>query len=265
MAKVNKQSGLAGRFTLARDDVKHRTIATVEGEVGTGKTFFCLTAPGPILVQNIDKGTEGVIEQFRKEGKEIYEESYDWSPGKNDNTDELQEIAKEIRDKWEADYFYAIDNGIRSVIMDTESRIWQVYRYAEFGAPNDNPKNYDRLNQRFEALVNRAKEVDINLFLIRSLKDKWGLVGPVSQATGKKGFGKAGREVWGYEHLPGQVFTELRFAYDPADEDTYGDAYTISFGKCRHNASLQFTKQPRCSFPELGELMVEGSSREDWE
>ena len=263
MAKTSK-SGLGSRFTSASGERKFRTIATLDGEVGTGKTYFGLTARGPILSQNIDQGTEGVIEQFVEQGKEIYDERYVWRPGELDEKD-LQDAAIEIRDKWEVDFRYAIDNGIGTVMWDTESRIWQVYRYAEFGDPNAGDiKNYDRLNQRFEANINLAKERDINLFLIRSMKDHWGMVGPVSQKTGKKGFGKAGREVWGYEHLPGIVFMELSFNYDPKDEETYGTAYTIRIGKCRHNVDLQFTTQMRQTFPELGTLLIDGSSEEDW-
>lgn len=266
-----KGSKLAQRFELASDTMKHRTVASVAGEVGTGKTHFTLTAPGPILVQNIDLGTEGVVEKFRKEGKEIYEERYIWNPGETDDeTDnlkeekQLKEAAIEVRNKWEKDYFYAVDNGIRSVTMDNESRIWQVYRYAEFGGPNGEQRDYDKLNLRFEELINKAKANDINLFLIRAMKDRWGMFGKV-KANGQKSFAKSGREVWGYEHLSGCVFTELEFLHDPDDEDA---PYKIKFGKCRHNEALAFTTQDlgkdRFTFPQLGTLMVEGSEEEDW-
>lgn len=265
MAKAAQ--GLASRFTLASDRVKHRTIASIEGEVGTGKTYFTLTAPGPVLIQNIDKGTEGVVEQFRQQGKEIYEEKYLWEPGDVDEAEgnvkaeeQLKEEAIEVRNKWERDAFYAMDNGVRTLTMDNESRIWQVYRYAEFGGPNSGDmKDYDKLNQRFEALINRAKERDVNLFLIRAMKDRWGMFGSVNPKTGKKSFAKSGREVWGYEHLPGVVFTELTFLYNPDTKE-----YSIKVGKCRHNENLQFDTVPRCSFPELGTLMIEGSNEEDW-
>ena len=136
-----KKSGLSARFQLAREDFICRTIASVEGEVGVGKTYFGCTGPAPILIQNIDKGTEGVVELFRKEGKEIYEEMYEWNPGEADDDDEgnlkaeaeLKAAAIEVRNKWEKDYFYALENGVHTVVMDNESRIWQVYRYSEFG------------------------------------------------------------------------------------------------------------------------------------
>ena len=271
MKKGNK---LAARYMLARDTLIHRTIAAVEGEVGVGKTFFGCTGPAPVLIQNIDKGTEGVVEKFRQDGKEIYEEVYDWNPGDIDDEgdgkdeDALKELAIEIRNKWEKDALYFIDNGGRTLLQDNESRIWQVYRYAGFGGPNSGDmRDYDKLNLRFENIINKAKEANVNLLMTRAMKDRWGMYGKPNR-EGKKTFAKSGREVWGYEHLSGAVLIELRFArrtkveQDEA-EDGMGE-YVIEIGKCRQNTDLQFTTIPRCSFPELGTLIYPDSEESDW-
>jgi hypothetical protein len=268
-----KKSGLAARFELAREMNICRTIAAIAGEVGCGKTYFGCTGPAPILIQNIDKGTEGVVEQFRKEGKEIYEEQYEWNPGEVDEDEgnlkaeaELKEAAIEIRNKWEKDYFYAIDNGVRTAVMDNESRIWQVYRYAEFGGPNGEQRDYDKLNLRFESLINKAKACEVNLLMMRAMKDRWGMYG--KKADGRKSFAKSGREVWGYEHLAGAVLLELDFLHRTQEEqdeaeDGLGE-YVIKIGKCRQNKDLQFTLQPRCTLPELGTLIFPESEETDW-
>lgn len=280
MAK--SKSALASRFGLASEEVKRRIVASLDGEVGTGKSYFGLTGPQPIVVFNIDHGLEGVVEQFREEGKEIYEEKYAWVPNDVDpddaegaEADDLQDLAKEIRAKFEKDIFYAIKNGARTLLVDTESRIWQVYRYAEFGAPNaDNPRNFDALNQRFESFIHKVKSSDdpVNLLLVRTMKDKWGNYGK------NGGFGKGGREVWGYEHLPGMMGVELTFMQLPpkseirkAVEEEYGEGtgeFVIRFGKNRYNNAvnkLAFTVTPRCSFSELGVLLYPDTSTEDWE
>ena len=283
-----KKSGLASRFSLASEEITPRVIASLDGEVGTGKTYFGLTGPEPVVVFNIDNGLEGVVEQFRKEGKEIYEERYAWVPKDIDpdeaegkEAEDLQDLAKEVRAKFEKDIFYALKNGARSCVVDNESRFWQVYRYAEFGSPNgDNPKDYDELNQRFESFIHKVKGTNdpVNLFLIRSMKDKWGSFGPVSKKTGKKGFGKSGREAWGYEHLPGMMGIELTFLQLSAKdetrtelEETWGEGtceYVIRIGKNRYNNAennLAFTYTPRCSFPELGLMLYPETERSDWE
>jgi hypothetical protein len=271
-----KSKGLGARFELARDEYINRTIASVEGEVGTGKTYFGCTGPAPILIQNIDKGTEGVVEQFRKDGKEIYEVEYEWNPAETEEEGggdvkeeaELKDAAIEIRDKWEKDYLYAINNGVRTCVMDNESRIWQVYRYAAFGGPNSGDmRDYDKLNLRFEALIAAAKKCEINLLMMRAMKDRWGMYGKPN-AQGKKSFAKSGREVWGYEHLAGVVLTELTFVHRTKEEqdeaeDGMGE-FVIKIGKCRQNTDLQFSLQPRMSLPELGTLIFPDTTEEDW-
>ena len=285
MAKGNI---LQARFTLARDRYKHRLIASVEGEVGLGKTHFGCTGRAPVLVQSIDHGTEGTIEKFRNgevDTKEIYEEVYEWEaaglildPDDDDNKDMdadaltakqekmIQESAIEVRDKWERDLTYAVKNGIGTVVEDTESRIWQCYRYAEFGGPNgDNPRDYDKLNGRFERIVNICKKSDCNLILVRSMKDKWGMV----PGKMKSSFGKKGREAWGYEHMPGCVNEEFVFTMrTPKEEEEAGDGFgpvVIRVGKCRISPKCQFSVMPRGTIAEVGMWLVPESDEEDWQ
>src|SRR5574341_649527 len=279
-----KGSVLQARFTLARDRYKYRLICSVEGEVGVGKTHFGCTGPAPVLVQSIDHGTEGTIEKFRNgdvEKKEIYEEVYEWDAagaiinddGEVFDADELsaaqekriQESAIEVRDTWEKDLQYFVDNGGRTVVADTESRIWQCYRYAEFGGPNgDNPRDYDKLNGRFERIVNTCKRTSANLVLVRSMKDKWGMVPGKMKAS----FGKKGREVWGYEHLPGCVNEEFTFIQRTKEqEEEAGDGFgpiVIKVGKCRISPACQFSVMPRGTLAEVGMWLVPDSAEEDW-
>ena len=268
-------NGLGDRFELARDTVIPRFIGSIEGEVGTGKTYFACSAPAPIFYGDIDLGTNGVIEQFVASGKEIYQKSYEWSAGDTDDNEEededvirdLQERAAAVRDEWEKDAYYAIKHGAKTLVEDTESRYWQLYRYAEFGSPNaENVRDYDRLNQRFEKLINVCKAKNINLILLRSYKDKWGMT---KNKKGKSSFGKGGREPWGYEHLPSMMEVELTFIHRSekevaADEEAMGE-YVIKFGKCRFNASLQYTVVPRGDFADIGTMMLPETERGDWE
>ena len=66
-AVKNATTGGLGRFTKASTTLKPRIIAASYGEVGTLKTSFWLGAPGPILVQSLDWGLEGVIVVCRPE------------------------------------------------------------------------------------------------------------------------------------------------------------------------------------------------------
>lgn len=258
------KSGLAGSFERVTGFANRmlRDITSITGEVGAGKTYFTLTAPGPTVVFNIDRGLEGVADREEFADKDIYQHVIEWSLDDAEAEGELQEKAIDLRNNFLKLYKEALAQA-RTVVIDTESRLWQLYRYAEFGAPGGDMRDFDKLNQRYEDFINLAKSArGVNLFLIRSMKDAWNTKG-----TGK--LHKDGREVWGYEHLPGIVMSELFFHLDPEVEvdeknDDPNYRYAIDIGKCRHNLALQHTTVPRCSFPQLGRLMVPGSKNKDW-
>ncbi len=161
MAKTAK-TGLAARFTKSSDTAdKQRIIGGSYGEVGTLKTSFWLGAPGPILVQNLDNGLEGVIEEYQKT-KDIYVENY------NANTDGVdQDEAVIERDRFILDFEEAITGGIRTIIWDKETQVYELFKYAEFGAPSGAPANYYPLFQRYRRLFNMAKASDINFGVIQ--------------------------------------------------------------------------------------------------
>lgn len=258
------KGSLASSFTRVAGfaDRKLRDITAITGEVGAGKTYFTLTAPDPIVVFNIDQGLEGVADREEFGDKEIYQHLIEWSLDDAEEEGALQEKAIELRNNFLKLYKEAL-KGARSIVIDTESRLWQLYRYAEFGAPGSDMRDFDKLNQRYEDFINLAKSAPgVNLFLLRSMKDSWNTKG-----TGK--LHKEGREVWGYEHLPGIVMSNISFRVDPdveIDENNEDPnyRYVIDIYKCRHNLALQHTTVPRCSFPQLGRLMVPGSKNKDW-
>src|SRR5712664_1628954 len=84
------------RYTKADATYKHRIIAASYGEVGTGKTSFWLGAPGPIVVQTLDQGLEGVVERFTA-NKEIYVANYDL--GQQVGGEHTAELAIAAREK----------------------------------------------------------------------------------------------------------------------------------------------------------------------
>ena len=51
-------------FTPAPTQKPQRIIAHVSGGPATGKTYLALTGKPPIYYINLDRGTEGVVEQF---------------------------------------------------------------------------------------------------------------------------------------------------------------------------------------------------------
>lgn len=265
--------GLDSRFTLAGTTRTFRTIARIVGEHGTGKTRLGLTGPGPVMIFSFDRGTEGVVEEFRASGKAIYDQEYDWDPGKIlDGSGQVdaaaaQKQAQDLRDRLEADLAFALDNGVRTLIFDKETDIWQLYRYAEFGGPSEKPKDYQALNLRYLAMLNMVKSYPVNAFYIQAMKDEWGTK-KVQQRDGsmKETPGQTGQRIpWGFDRLSEMVMVEIacrrvgsEFFFD------FRAPWDPAFGKCRQNASLCGQSFPAMTLPELGTLLIEGSSEEDW-
>lgn len=263
-----KLTGLPSRFSLASAVRRHRTILRIIGERGTGKTRLGLTGPSPVLIQSFDKGTEGVVEEFREQGKEIYEREYEWDPGAQGEGVDLQQMAIDIRDTFEGDLTYALENGIRLIMIDKESDLWQLYRYAEFGGPSEKPKDYATLNQRYMSMINKVKMYPAaSLLLIQAMKDEWGTAnkrkpdGSVVGSPVQTGV----RIPWGFDRIDELVMAEIRcrrvgndFFFD------FKSPHDPEYGKCRTNKALSGESLPAMNLSELGTLLVPGSEESDW-
>lgn len=256
MAKSTSKHPLAQLFERSSGLCRNRIIARSEGEVGSGKTHFWLTAPGPIVVQSLDQGLEGVaLGEYDK--KDIYPIEYDWSP-----TEDLeQDAAIEIRDQFIKDFEYACKHA-RTVLWDKEGQVWEMFRYAEFGAPNDAPRNYPKLNQRYMKHVNFPKSLDINFGLIQGMKDEWKTI-RTKKASGEsveKGAATGNRIPAGFGDLGGLVHINL---YHRRED---GKFY-IRVGKARGPGAhdIQDQEFANITFAELGVLAFPDTSEEDWQ
>lgn len=244
-----------GRFVLADAPVKPRIIGASVGPPGTGKTSFWLSAPGPIVVFSFDKGLEGVVEKFQDQ-KEIRVAEYDWSP----TADLSQDDAIELRDKVVEDFEYAVLNA-RTVIIDKETDMWELFRYAEFGAPNDQPRNYPQLNQRYRRLINIPKALDINFGVIQGMKAEW--VASTNKKTGAKGATASGAFIRaGFGEIGGLVHVDLVHSYDK-DSKTF----IVEVGKARGPGGfdVQGESLPGLDFATFAQLVFPDSESSDWE
>lgn len=245
-----------------------RTIWMASGEVGSGKTRFGLSGPSPVVVQSLDKGLEGVVEPILNElpHKEIYFREYDWVPDEDDQN--CQEQAKEIREKILEDFKYALKHA-RTILWDKETDVREVFQYAEWGSPTGAPvKDYAKLNQRYFNLINAVKNhKGVNVGFIQSMTDEWIVQDAgVNRDTGraKKSFSKSGRRVRkGFDRLDELVMTEMHFRREQGQ-------FFVDIGKCRQNASLQdktFSSDDlgEINFANFGQLLLPGTTAGDWE
>jgi hypothetical protein len=212
-----------------------------------------------------------VIEEFLDSRDDIYPKQYSWHPGgkdaKGDDGEFDQEYAVKLRDEFEEDLAWALENGVRTIVWDKETDIWEMYRYAEFGGPSDAPKDYPALNQRYMAAINSVKGHNVNMILIQGMKEQWitkkrtRANGTVTDSPGPSGV----RVPSGFGRLDELVFAEIMCHREGTE--FYFDFYANfdpEFGKCRQNKDMCGERISARTFTELGELLIDGSTEEDW-
>ena len=270
MAK-SKPSGLANRFTRANAAVKHRIICALNGEVGAWKTSWALGAPGPMLVQNLDRGLEGVIEPFQ-ELREIYVTNYDSNThelAQIENDEQRQEAAEAIAASIESDLLDALANGIRSIVWDKEGQIYDIVKYAMLGGKeSDNPNRFYPVHQRLGSWINALKDSDANLICIRGMKTPW-----VNEVKGSGKIGAAPSKKdriprgWGQleEHMHLNILN--RAEIEETDEGEKITRVYMDIGKSRGpgGREIQNTSIPFVTFPEFATLVFPDTTEEDWQ
>lgn len=260
-----------GRFAPVSTQIPYRLIWRSYGPEKSGKSHLGLSAPGPIAIQSFDIGLEGVVEKFTKQGKDIRYTKYEF-----DKNDCSQAAAKTIRDRFVEDFSTVLEpisasearetsrktgeSRARTVIWDTETELWEVFRYAEFGDISDAPKSYVGLNARYRDLIQRAYNANVNLQLIQKVKERWGVVKKEKRdgstvdspyPTGifePTGFKEAGYIV--------QANLEHRWVKD--------QGFIVKVLNCRQNMNIAGGEFENIEFAELGQLVFPETSEEQW-
>ena len=255
MGKIIKNA-LSSRFNKASDAVRNRIIGLSVGEEGTGKTSFWLGAPGPIVVLSFDKGLEGVIEEYQDD-KDIYVKEYDWMP-----TDETgQEEAVAVRDEFTEDFEQALQHA-RTLIIDKETNMWEMFRYAHFGDKSGAQLGYAPLNQRVRRLLNMPKATNINFGIIEGMRDRW-VTKAKSDGSGTKGFNTGERIRQGFDEAGEIVHMTLKHERRNGEFFYYVGKSRGPGSRTVQDNEFQMT-EPKDAFTEFAMNVFPGTSEEDW-
>ena len=244
-----------GNFQPVKEVVPYRLIWRSYGPEKSGKNHFGLTAPGPIAIQSFDIGLEGVVEKFVKAGKDIRATSYEFE---KDNC--TKEAAAAIRDQFIEDFEIAL-NVAQTIQWDTETELWELFRFAEFGEASDAPRSYVGLNARYRDLIQRAYDKQVNLQLIQKVKERWGTVKKQSRdgrivdspyPTGE--FEPTGFKEAGY-------ITQANFRHFWNKENGFG----IECLNVRQNMAIAGETYFNLEFSDMAQLIFPSSADTDWE
>jgi hypothetical protein len=222
---------------------------SLQKETKSGTSHFWLTAPGPIVVFSLTPGDlEGVVEQF-SEKKPIYLKEREWAPAEDGSFS--QEDAVTLRDEIIADFFHACTIA-RTVVLDKESHMWDLFRYAEFGSPKgDVPRDFDKVNCLYKKFIMRPKSCAINFGMVQLMKEEWG------SATKKTG----GLKAWGFGECS-------RIAHTILEHERSGDPghFNTVVRGTRGPGMRQVTDQlyQDLDVPTLGQLLFPDTDEPDW-
>ncbi len=253
MAKA--QANEWGDFKMVSEVAPQRMIWRSFGPEKVGKNHFGLTGPGPIAIQSFDIGLEGVAEKFRAEGKEVRQTTYEFT-----KDDSSQDAAIEIRDRFIKDYEVALKMA-RTIQWDTETELWEIFRFAEFGQASDAPKDYVSLNARYRDLIQQAYDSNVNLQLIQKVKERWGTIkkqnrdGRIVDSPYPTGV----MEPTGFKEAGYIVQANIQHSWDKER------GFVIKVLNCRQNMSVAGEEFENFTFPELAQLVFPGTDQEDWE
>lgn len=142
------------------------------GDAGSGKSFFALTAPGPIWVAAFDPHGMDRVSTEIKRGKEIRVSRYPFNAGQYDTEQAVKKAANEIWHQFLDNYAAALMHA-RTIIWDREDMIYKMQRYSNWGSTSAAPKDYEDLYIETVGLIQAAKEHGVNLGMLQGLREKW--------------------------------------------------------------------------------------------
>jgi hypothetical protein len=260
---------LAGRFKAGVPPMPPRVFMCSEGPAGSGKSDFALTAPWPVGVIDIDQGLEAgpiqhVAERYPERSiSELYVSSATATiPRGIDraNSEKLMPYYQQLYDQIVTDAWQAVEAGVRTLVIDGGSDLWEILRYAHFGRLEKVPGHlYVKANSEFRTFLNNLKS-HCNVLVTHKVKDVWG-EGPNGRQpvmvngqvlTERAGFGEmANVEDVGISH---------RYVKPELDPDTHlvkkPGAFWVDITKCRQNPELVGTTWEGLDFQGLMAMVV---------
>ncbi len=217
-----------------------RLIISVSGKDGTGKTHFALTGPEPVILFNIDMGTEGVVSKFQlgldgQKAKRVL--VYDVRVPKGADKEVYESIWQQVRER--AEVAYRLKQG--TVVWDTDTENYELCRLARFGRLTQiMPHHYSVVNNDYREFLRLAYLSGVTTVLIHKVKPVY--------VNGNR---TTDYEESGMSEIPFMVQLRLRtFRNDPASPGEMPE-FGCTVLKCRPKPSMmgQTISGPMFSIP----------------
>lgn len=227
------------------------------GAEGSGKSYFGLTAPGPIFVCAFDSHGMNRVDKSVKVGKDIRIARYPFSrTSYGSNKAALSAAAGKVWDRFMADYRMALRHS-RTVLIDREDLAWDMLRYTELGGDSAAPKDYSDSNTEYISMVQEAYAAGINLGLLRGVREQW--ISKFDPAKGKLVGHNTGVLVPdGMKKVPDLVDITLFHRWDPTLKE-----FVITIGKFTKKEWMD-AEFPDLTFAQMAMAAYPDTEETDW-
>jgi len=176
-----KSSGFSDTYTPA----PQRLIANIAAPEKEGKTYLALTGPPPIMFISIDIGTEGVVERFQADGKQVFIYEVHYRKGG------MQAEYKGLWDGVKAAITAALLINEGTLVIDTWTEAHELCRLANFGKLSQvQPHHYGPVNAEMKGIIDDIYSTRMSAALLTKMSKEFG-----GSEMVEKGWGDTGKQV----------------------------------------------------------------------
>lgn len=267
-----------------------RSVLSIIGPEGHGKTDLALTAPKPMIVASVDPNTRDVVEKRFGPIDDIDPEILTFHdlpfPAVGFETDEeqIKEQASEALDQLTEVIRSVEGSGAKSVLLDTGTEISELNILGIFGrtdkiSPMQRQIYMGAANGRFKGFFRQLKRANVHVLVTHRVREVW------ATETVKHGKNKGEErdvkipgayERIGFKQMGNIVNAEVLVKFDEAREGKLSNKFGMKITRCMIRPSLigktywgmeriEGERVRRPSFAFLMMQMYPGTTLADWQ
>lgn len=143
-----------------------RLIIRIGGREKQGKTTWTLTAPPPIAYYDLNNRSKHVLDRFV--GRGVWHYKYDMLLARE------QVEWKAAWNKLRKDFDEGVMHpDVRTLVIDTETDMWELRRLAQWGRESSVPDQYGALNKDIRNMYDAVINSDKNLIVVSEMKKSY--------------------------------------------------------------------------------------------
>ena len=248
----------AMKFSDEYVETPRRLIVSSTGREKTGKSHFAFTAPPPIVLFDIDIGTEGVVGKFQDAGK--YFLRYEVRVPKEAKQDVYVPMWSDLKARIKK--AYTLSTG--TVVWDTATEAYELARLSHFGKLSQvQPHNYVEVNNEWRDLLRTAFDSTMNTVFIHKMKPVWL---NTTTSDGKSRSTKTDRfELSGFSEMDYLAQVNVIHYREDSQEGGGMPDFSTFIKDCRSTPNVNGTvlRGPMCNFEFLLSLVHDKPKGED--